>query len=407
MFKQKGNNMKINLLPLTRLFMFQCLLTMIIAMPFSDANAQRRGGSHQGGGHHGGGVYYPNNNQFQNTIDSTINRYLQHGNRVNLNRSLNLQQVIAQGKQIVSLSVKAQSTQYNSRLILLLNGQRIQAQGINSYMSDSFFSIPILKMRDQLVLVVNGGAFVQGIKAQLSYGPMGPGQGEARPIKANINQQFYGPTTLPVRKILKDYTGEQLRGLKIKKVIMKASSLRGRAQATLLINGQPVGFSQTLPTTPTRLVFDLRSYSTNIVGQDIRSIKIQLQGRNMDVKMVGVRVSQQGGNHGGMNSAQIIVQQRFQGSQTVSLNQLAGYGQQVNMQKEIEALTIVAKGRGSIMLSGSRGAQNVIHVQGPTTQTLNLMGGYVTGNQVMLRVNGNLMIESIRIKFKPNRYNQW
>ena len=379
--------MRINLLPQVRLFLFQCLMTMLIALPLT-AKAQ-----YHGGGHHGGfGLNQP--------LTSQVNSYLQQGDQINVNRSLGLNQVLQQGQDIVSLRVKAQSTQYNSKLVLLLNGQRLQAQPVSSYLSDSVFQVPKLRMGDRLILKVRGAAYIQSLSAQVSMGPIGPGPGQVQPIKARINQQFYGPTTLKVRRLLKDFTGVQLQGMKIKKVIMKASSLRGRAQATLLINGQPVGYSQILPTQPTRLVFNLPAYGANVVGQDIRSIQIQLQGRNMNVKMVGVRAVQQGGHHGGMNSVQINVGQRFQGSQRVSLQQLVGYGQHINMNKEIEAITIVARGHGNIMMAGAGRGQGGISVQGPTTQSLNLMGQYVTGNQIKLRVSGNIVIQSIRIKFK-------
>lgn len=384
--------MKVNLLPQVRLFLIQCLMTMLVALPMANANAQHNGSF----GISGLG---------QQPVTSQVNSYLQHGDQINLNRSLGLQQILRQGQDVLSISVQAQSTSYDSKLVLKLNGQRLQAQTISSYQGSTQFQVPKLQVGDQLVLKVRGGAYIQSVSAQVTspwgHGPgPGPGHGQVQPIKARIHQQFYGPETLQVRKILKQHTGAQLKGMKIKKVIMKASSLRGRAQATLLINGQPVGYSQTLPTQSTRLVFSLPQYGTNVVGQDIRSIQIQLRGRNMTVKMVGVRAVQQGGHHGGMNSVQIQVGQRFHGSQRISLAQLVGYGQQINMQKEIEAITIVARGHGNIMVAGAGRGRGGISVQGPTTQSLNLMGAYVTGNQLKLRVSGNLVIQSIRIKFK-------
>ena len=381
--------MKGNLLPQVRLFLFQCLLTAIVALPMTSANAQ----------YHGGYGGYGS----QQPITSQVNSYLQQGDKINVNRSLRLQQVLQQGKDIVSLDVKAQSTQNNSKLVLVLNGQKLEAKVIGTYLNVTSFQLPKLMMGDKLVLKVRGGAFIKSLSAQIqSQGP-GPGQG-AQAIKARLNQQFFGHTTLKVRKLIKDYTDAQLQGKKIKKVIMKASSLRGRAQATLLINGQPVGYSQTLPQQPTKIVFQLNQWSQNIVGQDIRSIQIQLQGRNMTVKMVGVKVAQGGAHQGGMNSVQIQVQQRFHGPTRVSLSQLMGYGQQINMNKQIEALTIVARGQGSIMVAGAGRGQGGIQVHGPTTQSLSLRGSYATASDLKLRIQGNIKIESIRIKFKGGRY---
>lgn len=381
--------MKGNLLPQVRLFLFQCLLTAIVALPMTSANAQ----------YHGGYGGYGS----QQPITSQVNSYLHEGDKINVNRSLQLQQVLQQGKDIVSLDVKAQSTQYNSKLVLVLNGQRLEAKVIGTYLNVTSFQLPKLMMGDKLVLKVKGAAFIKSLSAQVqSQGP-GPG-GQAQAIKAQIHQQLYGPTTLQVRKLIKQYTGAQLKGKKVKKVIMRASSLRGRAQATLLINGQPVGYSQTLPTQPTKIVFQLPAYGQNVIGQDIRSIQIQLQGRNMTVKMVGIKVAQGGQGHGGMNSVQIQVQQRFQGPTRVSLSQLMGYGQQGQMHKQIEALTIVARGQGSIMVAGAGRGQGGIQVHGPTTQSLNLRGSYATASDLKLRIQGNIKIESIRIKFKSVYY---
>lgn len=385
MFKKKGNHMKVNLLPQVRLFLFQCLMTMVVALPMTSANAQYHGGY---GGYGQGQL-----------VTSHVNSYLQEDDRINITHKLQLAQLMQQGKDLVSLSVKAQSTSYGAKLVLKLNGQRLQAKQIGSYLSDTQFQIPKLMMQDKLVVVVKGGAFIQSISGQVQS-PMGPGPGQVTPIRAQLNQQFFGPTTLQVRQILKQHNGPQLMGKKVKKIVLKASSLRGRAQATLLINGQPVGYSQTLPTVPTRLVFDLPAYSANVVGQDIRSIQIQLQGRNMTVKMIAARVVQQGGAHGGMDSVQIQVNQRIQGAQRLALSQLMGYGQQAHMHKQIEAVTIVAQGQGSIMAAGAGRGQGGIQVHGPTTQSLNLMGQYVTPAQLKLRIQGNIVIKSIRIKFK-------
>lgn len=383
--------MKVKLLPQVRLFLFQCLMTMLIALPLG-AKAQYNGNYWNNGGQ----------NYFNNSpITTQINRYLGQGDQINVLRSLRLNQ----SEKLVSLSVTAQSNQYDSKLVLLLNGQRLSAQKVSPYTSQLLFNVPNLLQGDKLVLKVRGAAFIQSLSGTLS-GNNWPNQNPNAPIKARIDQQFFGHANLKVRKILKDFTGTSLQGMKLKKVIMKASSVDGRAQATLLINGRPVGYSQNLPMQPTRIVFELPSWgqSQNIVGQDIRSIQVALNGRQMHVKMLGVKVQAHGPHQGQMNSVQLNVHRRFQGSERVTLSQLAGYNQQLDMNRQIEAITVVASGHGNIMLAGAGRGQGGIRVQGQTTQSINLMGQFVTAGDLRLRVSGNLMIQSIRVKFKRSHW---
>jgi hypothetical protein len=383
MFKKKGNHMKVNLLPQVRLFLFQCLMTMVVALPMTSANAQYHGG------YGGYGQGQP--------VTSHVNSYLQEGDRINITLKLQLAQLMQQGKDLVSLSVKAQSTSYGAKLVLKLNGQRLQEKQIGSYLSDTQFQIPKLMMQDKLVVVVKGGAFIQSISGQVQS-PMGSAPGHADVLKAQINQQIFGQDVLAVRQLVKQATGVQLKGAKVDKVLLKANSLRGHAQAQLLIDGRPVGFPQTIQAQKQRIVFNLPKYARNVIGQDIQSIKIKIQGK-LHVQMVAL-VLQQGRTHGSTDSVQIQVNQRIQGSQRLALSQLMGYGQQAHMQKQIEAVTIVAQGQGSIMAAGAGRGQGGIQVHGPTTQSLNLMGQSVTPAQLKLRIQGNIVIKSIRIKFK-------
>jgi hypothetical protein len=239
------------------------------------------------------------------------------------------------------------------------------------------------------------------------HGNQGQGGYNNQPqvLKAQIFKQLQGYSKLAVKSLVKNATGARLQGLKVKKVILKASSRRGHAQATLLVNGMRVGYSQTIPTYETRLVFDLNSWSQNVIGQDVRTIQIEING-NVLAKMVGLKVKQNqsgGQGQGGYNQNVVVnVNQAFYGSQRVSLSQLTAYGPNINPNKAIEAVTITARGRGMIQVAGSGHRQGGVQVQGPTTQSIRVFG-HTTVRDLMLRITATgqkVVIEQIRIKFK-------
>jgi len=239
------------------------------------------------------------------------------------------------------------------------------------------------------------------------HGNQGQGGYNSQPqvLKAQIFKQLQGYSKLAVKSLVSDATGARLQSLEVKKVILKASSRRGNAQATLLINGMRVGYSQTIPTYETRLVFDLNSWSQNVIGQDVRTIQIEING-NVLAKMVGLRVkpTHSGGQgQGGYNQNVVVkVNQSFYGSQRVSLSQLTAYGPRIDAYKAIEAVTIVARGRGMIHVAGNGQGQGGIQVQGQTTQSIRVFG-HTTVGDLMLRIRATgqrVVIEQIRIKFK-------
>lgn len=403
MFSKKGKIMKTKLLPQTRLFMIQCLLTMILAFSFNNAHAQYQSDWEQGF----------NDYQIVNGIgieetQSYVGQYLSQGDHIQLMQKLKLKQAIRQGKKVLSITVNAQASSYNSKLILKVNGQKIDAQPVSASSYGTVFQVPALLQHDSLAIKVKGSAYVESVSATIkSMHSGGHGQGGINQngvVKAIVHKVTQGTKVLKVKQLIKSQNRIKLQGLKVKKVIMKASSRRGRGQATLLINGSPVGYSQTVPMGQTRLVFNLGSWSQNIIGQDIRSIQIQVKG-NITTKMVGLKLAQNG--HGRHNqSISINVNQAFYGSQRLSLASLLPYGSQVNQNKQIEAITIVARGRGMINVAGASRAQGSIQVHGPTTQSIRVSGSTSLRNlKLRVRATGNkIVIEQVRIKFKRGHY---
>jgi hypothetical protein len=274
--RKRGKQMKVSLLPLTRLFMFQTVLTMVLAIPFSNAHAQRHRPSP---GPQPAPMPAPGYGTQE--VKKQLNQYLYQGERINLIQSLGLHHELNSGKKLISVSVKAQSTQYNSSLKLIMDGQTIGHAQLTQQMGLKVFNIPAHTAPQKLKLAVVGGAYVKMAKASLSsYGPgpgPGPQPGNGR-LRAVLNQHISAQTILPVRRLIKEQNpGVQLRGKKLQKVILKASSRRGRAQAQLLINGMPVGYSQTIPVQESRLVFQLDNYGPNIMGQDVKKSRTSNQ----------------------------------------------------------------------------------------------------------------------------------
>lgn len=394
-FGTKGEKMKRSLLPLTRLFMIQCLLTMILAISFNSAHAQRRGGGHNQGGQHPA-------NQSQNI---QVNQYLYESQKLDLDQLLRVHQHQRQGKEVVGITIKAQSTQYNSKLIVVLNGQRLIASNLNSQMSQTDLMLPSLRGSDKLILKVKGGAFIKAIRVDLQdiYSP-GPIPGQDEVLRAQVNRSYRGISTLPIKALINQSNPGNLQGAKVDKVILKASSLRGRATATLLINGRPVGMPQNISYTQDRLVFDLPNYSANTIGHDINTIQIELRG-NVDVKMVGLKVQKRGhgGGHGGGNSQSVHVQvnRAFSHHALIDLESLLVFGPRINIYAPIQSITIVAEGQGAIHLNALGLPQSHMQVRGVDTQTFRVQGFQTAIKDINLSITGRrITIKSMIINFK-------
>jgi hypothetical protein len=366
---------------------------MILAFSFNNAHAQYHGGNQSGYGVEESQAY--------------VGQYMSQGQEIQLMQKLKLKQAVRQGKRVLSLKVAAQANGYNTKLVLKLNGQKIEAKliGTNSY--ETVFAVPALVQHDSLSLKVRGSAYIEKVTATLKSTHTGGGQGGVNQngvLKAVIHKTTQGTKILNVKQLVKSQNQVRLQGMKVKKVVMKASSRRGNAKATLLINGSPVGYSQTIPMSQTRMVFDLNSYSQNIIGQDVRSIQIEVRGK-VTTKMVGIKVAQHG--QGGYNdSVSVNVNQTIYGSQRLSLASLLPYGSHVNQNKAIEAITIVASGKGMINVAGAGRGQGGVQVQGPTTQSIRVLG-HTTLKNLMLRIRATgrkVVIEQVRIKFKRGQY---
>lgn len=389
--------MKVLPLSLLRIFLTQVVLTLILSLTISDAYAQRRGGGN-GGGRGGNGPHVSNIPGNIGSSFLSINKYMYDKEKIILSNQLDLQNVS-------ELLISAQSNSHNSKVVLRLNGQKLQEIQLSQYSNQQSIMLPMLQFRDKLVMVVRGSAFVDSVQAIKQYGP-GPGHGgQNERLVARLHSQFTQSTVLPVRKLIAEQNGRGvLIGKNLKKVVLVASSARGRAQATLLINGMPVGYSQTIPTMKTRLVFDLNG-RINVIGQDIKSIQIDIRGRAVTLFRVATVLKNRDGNVGYHRSVTVNLHQSFYGSQRVSLAQILGRPR-IDMNAPVQKLIINTQGHGNIMVNA--GAMRLGSIiaggrYGSMNETVHVNGS-ASVNDIMMRVSGRLTIKSITVELGHSNY---
>lgn len=376
--------MKVLPLSLLRIFLTQVVLTLVLSLTMNDANAQRRGGGNRGGN---GQSNHQQGGSFLN-----VNQYMQDREKINLSRQMNLDFAD-------KLIINAQSQSWDAKLVLVLNQQKIETIQLSQYSNSMTVMLPQMHPSDKLVLKIKGSVFLQSVEAIETY-YQAPGNADR--LVAKLYGQLTASTTLPVKKLINEQNGQGvMRGQNVEKVILVASSRRGRAQATLLIDGRAVGYSQTIPMQKQRLVFNLPG-RRNVVGQNIRTIQIQIDGRAVTLNRVAVKLKQRGGHQGpGMNQAVTInVNRQFLGSQRLSLSQLIGRPR-VDMHAPVKKLVIDVAGHGNIMVNATGGRIGSIIAAGrygSAFETIHV-GGSTSISQMMLRISGRVTIKSVKVVF--------
>jgi len=379
--------MKVLPLSLLRIFLTQVVLTLVLSLTMNDANAQRRGGG-QGGNQGGNGQ----SNHQQGGSLLNLNQYMQDKDKIVLSRQMNLAQAD-------KLLIKAQSQSWDAKLILVLNQQKIETIQLSQYSSSKTVMLPQMQPSDKLVLKVKGTVFLQSVEA-IKTNNQSPGNADT--LVAKLYGQQTGATTLQVKKLINEQNGPaSLKGKNVEKVILVASSRRGSAQATLLIDGRAVGYSQTIPQGKTRLVFNLPG-RRNVIGNQINKIQIQIDGRAVTLNKVAVKIKQTAGHQGpGMNQAVTInVNRQFLGSQRMSLTQLIGRPR-VDMNAPVKKLVIDVAGHGNIMVNATGGRIGSIIAAGrygSAFETIHVDGS-ASINQMMLRISGRVTIKSVKVVF--------
>lgn len=332
---------------------------------------------------------------------ATINSYIDQRDQIDLLQVLGMNRGLGQrGARIASLSVNA-SGHPGATLILKLNGRQVDAARLGGYNTETQLRPPQnIRPQDRLVLSANTNVFLSTVKAVVKRGGNRPNlPNRPNVLRAQINKTVFGQETLPVRQLVQSQTGARLQGLKLDKVIVRASSQERfrQARAQLLINGAPVGMAQPLPAFEQRLVFELPRYAMNTIGQDIRTIQLRVIG-NAQVKMVGLKIDQ-GPAHNG--SFQVNVNRSFNGSQRIDLAQLIGRAHGPAMNAPLESITIVAHGSGNMILTGGASVLGSMIFNGPFSASETVAShGHVTPSEVKARIKGRITIESIRINVR-------
>lgn len=332
-----------------------------------------------------------------------VHAYLQKGDKIDLMQELGLSQALQSGVKVSAFKVEA-SSYSQAKMVLKYNGQKYDTQQIGTYSSNLSFEVPqSLYPQDKLVLVAKGDMSVTKVTAYLkpAYSSYPPRGAQAQALKAQVNQQVYGQEVFPVKKLVKDSTGVSLRGMEVKKVLIKASksSYYGQASAQLEVNGQLVGFPQYFSKEMTKFVFEIPSYMPKVFGQGLRSVKLVVRG-DAFVKMVGLKTKGQAQGGGYQQAYQFMVNKSFYRSERVSLVELFPYNApRMDYYAPVEVLTVEAVGSGNIMVTGGGQVLETIAVAGSygTSRSIRV-AGLASVNDIKLRVTGRVTIKSIRIK---------
>ena len=411
MTKKGENIMKVSLLPVMRNIMLPSAVALMVAAPFADANAER-GRRGRDGRRDGGRVERrtppPPAHAARpgaQVLSQQINQYLYQGQRLNLVRELRMRRELQSGKQVLTLQVSAQGTQHRSSLKLIMNGQTVGSVPLRPRLQNRSFSLPPHAHLNDLQLAVVGGAYVQSASAHLGYTaptPIptpAPGNNRQR-LKVDHFQNYTGQSIIPVRRVISDQYPGALMGKELKKVVLKASSRRGRARAQLLINGMPVGPEQVIPQVETRLQFRLDRFQRNVVGQDIRRIQIQLRGNVQTSKLIAVTMDS---TPAYSNSVVVPVHRSFLGSQRVSISQLLGYRSDVDMYAQVESVSITSSGHGTISLQSRGYSQGSLRVIGAIGTSTIHVRDFASLSELELLVNGRIRIEELRVNLRNGR----
>ena len=338
-----------------------------------------------------------------------INKTLTRGMSLDVIRELGIQRELAMGKSLIALSVEGSPAPVGVRLTLSLNGQRIDEARLGRFNQEASLRLPsYISDRDRLFLNVDNPMHIRKISAHLSAPTSYPGPGggygdqDLNTLRATLNQQVYNYELLHLRQLISSQTGQNLQGLEVEKVILKASSASrygSPAQAQLLVNGQPVGRAEYIDERNERMVFELPRYSRNVIGQDIRTLQLEIRG-DAHLKMVALKVKEE--QRRGPRSLQVNVNRSFYSPERVRLSDLLARTPGARPNEEIEAISIVARGRGTIVVAENGfNTLGIINVSSSGARSESVAAGYSTLlRDVELRVMGNLTIESIRVKLK-------
>lgn len=137
--QNKGDKMKLPLLPFLKLLIIQATLSLLIAIPLSSAQAES-----------------------VVTLKQHINTYLYEGDHLNLTKELNLNNK----DKVIKINIKAQAIETNASLTLKMNGMKPLKAKLSDKMQDIQFKLANPKTLRK-IKIESKGAFVKIAKAKL------------------------------------------------------------------------------------------------------------------------------------------------------------------------------------------------------------------------------------------------
>lgn len=360
-------------------------VSLLALAPVKSAKAQRHGNHHQTGTQYG-------QTYSQDKVETVFaNTYLSGSDKINLTRLINL----APGETLKKVKVTASSSSYGAKLVMKVNNQRVDAAAVDYYMSDKTLQMPLMSSpADKVIITANqGSVYVGKIEATIAQSYYDDDNG-ADVLKARINEVVRGHSVIKVLQEVNAQNQDRLRGLEVKKVILKAEALgRGHraASAQLIVNGMPVGVPELI--TSGKIAFKLSPYGPQTIGREIKQLQIAVTGR-VEVKMVGIKVKDQMPNYPQVLRSQM--RKVVYGSERLELSELLG-PQQVPMGAKVQNVTIVAEGNGKIIMTGAGMVMGDMDFSYYTrSQTVQAPMGTPLAS-IKMRARGPLTIKSVEV----------
>jgi hypothetical protein len=229
--------------------------------------------------------------------------------------------------------------------------------------------------------------------------PNRPGRGEL--VYQNVNQNYQGQNTLPLRQILN--LGPEFRGRTVDYVILRASTAAGRGQAWVTVNDEAASEAQVVGQRVMEYRFRLDPNADEI-GLEIQKLQIALQG-NFFIEGVGVMLAHDRGGPGrpGRPVEEVIrVGREFQGGHRIALGTLVNLARYEGMRLvgvSFRAQTRFGMGDATLCTSRCSTVQNVS--RNLSEYSFPVAGEYVDRNAQnwTLDLRGNFYVESIRLQF--------
>jgi len=221
-------------------------------------------------------------------------------------------------------------------------------------------------------------------------------------LSENINRSLRGENTLRIRQILGINASH--KGMTLKKVILVGSTAVGRGKATLIINGYEVDQAQ-VPAYEQRNAL-MPNPNENIIGDEVRTIQVKLQGRFQVSKLIAVLEESRFG-HGHTPRVQVLsqpVQQNFRNHSTLAVRSLLNLGRQFRGDKLTKVImraeSAHGRGQATLLINGRQIGRS--QTVGRWLDTIEFyLPSYMQEigddiNSVKIELQGNIYVDSLK-----------